>query len=559
MKRRISLTVSIVAIVNYLVASGNYLVAADITALWAAKARFGPDVKGALTIDGERAEIAGRSAVVARKGDTLTFDMPDAGAFRGRLHGDRIAGYWVQPPVDGMRFATPVTLKKLPGGRWRGVVAPLDDAMTYFIPINASGDAFLRNPERNAGRFIGIEHAVVEGSTIKFLGSDKALIAQSPFDGNAFSIPIRGATLDFHRANAAEEAVFHARGKNPPKYVYRKPPAEDDGWPVATLDEVGLSREEMSRFIQMIIDTPVAAHSVDLHAVLIARHAKLVLEEYFHGFDRDQLHDTRSASKSLTSLLIGAAKLRGVHIDASTSVYRTMDPAIDDPQKRAMTLENLLTMSSGLDCDDSDEKSPGNEDNMQSQTAQPDWYRYTLDLKMIRKPGEKAVYCTCQPNLAGGVLAKTSNRWLPDLIRDWIATPMQFGRYAIDLQPTGEAYGGGGARFLPRDFMKLGQVMLDNGRWRGKQIVSESWARKSSSPLYDLLGFHYGYLWWDTDYDYKGRKVRAFFAAGNGGQIVMGFPELDLLINFWGGNYSDRAGVTPQRVYVPQFILPAVK
>jgi len=107
--------------------------------------------------------------------------------------------------------------------------------------------------------------------------------------------------------------------------------------------------------------------------------------------------------------------------------------------------------------------------------------------------------------------------------------------------------------------MKLGQVMLDNGRWRGKQIVSESWARKSSSPLYDLLGFHYGYLWWDTDYDYKGRKVRAFFAAGNGGQIVMGFPELDLLINFWGGNYSDRAGVTPQRVYVPQFILPAVK
>src|SRR5439155_19971770 len=252
---------------------------------------------------------------------------------------------------------------------------------------------------------------------------------------------------------------------------------------------------DISRFIQMLIDAPVDVHSVDLHAVLIARHGKLVLEEYFHGFNRNQLHDTRSASKSLTSLLIGSAMLHGVKIDPSTAVYRVMDPAVDDPQKRAMTLENLLTMSSGLDWDDSDPKSPGNEDNMQQQTAQPDWIRYTLDLKMIRKPGEKAVYCSCQPNLAGGVLARISDRWLPDLIRDWIATPMQFGLYAIDLQPTGEAYGGGGARFLPRDFMKLGQVILDHGRWRGKQIVSQSWQRSphrrstiSSASTMDICG-----------------------------------------------------------------------
>ena len=136
---------------------------------------------------------------------------------------------------------------------------------------------------------------------------------------------------------------------------------------------------------------------------------------------------------------------------------------------------------------------------------------------------------------------------------------MQFGRYAIDLQPNGEAYMGGGARYLPRDFLKLGQVMLDGGKWKGKQIVSAAWAKKSTSSLYDLLTFHYGYLWWSTEYPYNGRNVRAFFAAGNGGQIVIGIPELDLLINFWGGNYSDRAGVTPQRVYVPQNILPAVR
>ncbi len=507
---------------------------------------------------GWRAEIAGYTASVAVKGDVLQFEIPGGGGFRGSLKNDRMVGYWIQPGGN-LRFATPVMLRKIDGTRWRGVVAPLDDVMTYFIPIQPNGDAFLRNPERNAGRFVGIQHAMIEGSTIKFLAADKTVIAQSPFDGDSFSIPIRGATLDFHRANAAEEAVFYARGRNPERYVYRKPPAEDDGWPVATVDEVGISRDAITKFVQMIIETPVEEHSVDLHAVLIARHGKLVLEEYFHGFGRDQLHDTRSASKSLTSMLIGAAMLHGVAIDASTSVYGVMDRGVDDPQKRAMTLENLLTMSSGLDCDDNDPKSPGQEDTMQSQTEQPDWYRFTLDLKMIRKPGEKAVYCSCQPNLAGGVLARISNRWQPDLIRDWIATPLQFGRYAVDLQPNGEAYMGGGARYLPRDFMKLGQVMLDGGKWKGRQIIPAAWAKKSTSPLYDLLTFHYGYLWWSTDYPYNGRNLRAFFAAGNGGQIVIAIPELDLLINFWGGNYSDRAGVTPQRVYVPQNILPAVK
>ncbi|MDQ6802379.1 MAG: beta-lactamase family protein [Acidobacteriota bacterium] len=535
---------------------------ADPAGLWAAKGRFGPDLRGNLTMErgsgGWRAEIAGYTASVAVKGDVLQFEIPGGGGFRGSLKNDRMVGYWIQPGGN-LRFATPVMLRKIDGTRWRGVVAPLDDVMTYFIPIQPNGDAFLRNPERNAGRFVGIQHAMIEGSTIKFLAADKTVIAQSPFDGDSFSIPIRGATLDFHRANAAEEAVFYARGRNPERYVYRKPPAEDDGWPVATVDEVGISRDAITKFVQMIIETPVEEHSVDLHAVLIARHGKLVLEEYFHGFGRDQLHDTRSASKSLTSMLIGAAMLHGVAIDASTSVYGVMDRGVDDPQKRAMTLENLLTMSSGLDCDDNDPKSPGQEDTMQSQTEQPDWYRFTLDLKMIRKPGEKAVYCSCQPNLAGGVLARISNRWQPDLIRDWIATPLQFGRYAVDLQPNGEAYMGGGARYLPRDFMKLGQVMLDGGKWKGRQIIPAAWAKKSTSPLYDLLTFHYGYLWWSTDYPYNGRNLRAFFAAGNGGQIVIAIPELDLLINFWGGNYSDRAGVTPQRVYVPQNILPAVK
>jgi CubicO group peptidase (beta-lactamase class C family) len=178
---------------------------------------------------------------------------------------------------------------------------------------------------------------------------------------------------------------------------------------------------------------------------------------------------------------------------------------------------------------------------------------------MIRDPSQKSVYCSCQPNLAGAVLARKSGRWIPDLFRDLVAEPLQIRRYGINLTPAGQAYMGGGARFRPRDFMKFGQLMIDGGRWNGKQIVSADWAKTSAATHTHIGDREYGYLWWIAQYPYKGRTVRAFFAGGNGGQVVIAIPELDLVIAFYGGNYSDAVSLIPQRELVPQFILPAVQ
>jgi len=554
----------------------------DLVGLWAAKRRFGPEVRGTLTIERDggvwRAEIAGRMAAARRDDAHLSFELPDReGAFRGELKGGRILGHWIQPRTvaDGSRYATPVTLDQRTPGRWRGTVAPLDDAMTFYLPIERRPDgsfgAFLRNPERNAGRWLNVERIAVEGRAVKLFGPrsrEKAeeVIAEGVYDPDSeiLSIPIpnRGGTFDFRRASASEEAGFYPRGKSPARYSYRPPPADDDGWPVGTLEEAGISREGMTRFVQMLIDMPMdSIHASDIHAVLISRHGKLVLEEYFHGFHRDEPHETRSAAKSLTAVLTGAALLKEMPIGLTTSVSEAMHgaaPADLDPRKRAVTVENLLTMSSGFACDDADPDSPGNEDTMQEQTAQPDWYRFTLDLKMVRAPGEKAVYCSANPNLLGGVLARATGRWLPDLFRELIAEPMAIRRYGMNLTPTGDAYMGGGVRLRPRDFMKVGQIILDGGRWRGRPIVSREFARKSTSPLYELRGIHYGYLWWVQEFPFKGGVVQAFFAGGNGGQVVMGIPKLDLLIAFFGGNYSDPVLFVPQRVFVPEHILPAV-
>jgi CubicO group peptidase (beta-lactamase class C family) len=230
-----------------------------------------------------------------------------------------------------------------------------------------------------------------------------------------------------------------------------------------------------------------------------------------------------------------------------------------EPRKRALTLEHLLTMSSGYYCDDDDEKAPGREDTISEQTEEPDYYKLALGLPMESDPGTHAVYCSIQPHLAGGVLSRAAGKSLPVLFDELVAKPMQMKRYHMNLTPTRDAYMGGGVRFLPRDLMKLAQMHMNGGTWNGRRIVSEEWARRATSPLQTIGKRGYGYFWWVDPRPYKGRTVQTWMAGGNGSQIAMAVPELDLVIGFWGGNYSDRSTFTPQDVYVADWILPAVE
>ena len=509
------------------------------------------------------------------EGSRLSFSLPDGkGDFRGQRSGSEIIGHWIQPRTrtSGARYATPVVLRTEAPGRWRGEVRPLEDRFTFYLPVRHESDgslaAYLRNPERNAGRFFPLIRLEPNASTVRLLGRRAEAQAESVIDEGRFdaeagtlSIDLNGAAYDFARDETATSGFF-PRARNGERYVYSPPVPRDDGWPVASVEEVGISREAIERFVQMLIDLPmdrVGSHQV--HSLLIARRGRLVVEEYFHGHHRDMPHDMRSASKSWTAVLIGAAMQAGIPVRPDTPVYRTMLgelPADLDPRKRAMTLEHLISMTAGYDCDDSGER-PGDEDVMQQQTAEPDWYRFTLALPMARAPGERIVYCSIEPNLAGGMLERIAGEPLPELFARLVARPLRMQNYHLFLQPTGQAYGGGGHHFIPRDFLKLAQLMMNGGRWEGRQITSRDWASRSTAPLRDLSPRQqYGWLWNGARYPWRGRTVQAFFAAGNGGQIFMAIPELDLAIGFTGGNYSDPALFTAQRVYVPEHILPAV-
>jgi CubicO group peptidase (beta-lactamase class C family) len=554
---------------------------ADLAGLWKAQRRFGADSPGSLIIlrarDQYLADVAGTVVEVNAEGRSLAFALPgDRGAFNGRLERDgAIRGHWISPPtpING-RFASPVILAAAGSGRWAGNVETFEDDFTFYLLLRprpgGAFDAVLRNPERDIGTQLGVHRLVTDGDVVRLIGrrgeSAERELARGRYDSQRQSFTLvvanRGGTYEFSREG--DDSFFYPRGRNPGRYVYRPPVERDDGWPVATLADEAIDRPAMERLVQRLIDAPMdSAEAPQIHALLIARHGRLVLEEYFHNHSRDGLHDTRSAAKSVTAVTVGAAIHAGAPLALSSPVYQVMNGgsfAADlDPRKRQMMLEHLLTMSSGYHCDDNDESAPGNEDAMQEQSAEPDWLRFTLRVPLITLPGENSVYCSASPNLALGMLARATGESPLHAFDRLVAAPMRIGQYAWPLDPAGNPYGGGGLRLRARDFMKFGQLMLNGGSWNGRRILDRSFAEAATSPQYHLVNITYGYLWWVEDLPYKDRTVRSYSARGSGGNLVTVVPELDLVVTTMAGNYFSNSQLTYTGPLVARSILPAVR
>ena len=552
--------------------------------LWEAKRRFGPDIRGTLTVlqtkAGWSAEIAGVQTSFRLRGDTVAFDLPNhGGALIAYLSKDgaTLAGHWVQPAtvVNGNEFASPVLLRRTASGRWTGTVTPFDDVMTMYLVVRKRPDgkfgAFLRNPERNLGRQLRVDRLEAVGQEVRLIGKfngngAERVLGSGLFNDDGFSLYLRGrgGTFDFTRVADSAYSDFYPRGRPTGSYSYARPPALGDGWETATPREVGLSEDTLSAFMRAMVNLPMdSLGAQQLHAVLVTRHGKLVLEEYFHGENRDRPHESRSAGKSITSTLVGAAIHANRGVSLALAAYAVMNggtfPDTIEARKRRITLENLLSMSSEIDCDDANNDSPGNESAMIDQMDEPDYYRFILRLKTIREPAEKAVYCSVQLHFAGGVLKNATRTSLPDLFASLVAAPLGIERYYLPLTPTRDMYGAGGVRLTARSFAKIAQMYLDSGVWKGKRILDADYVRKAGTPRYEMSGIHYGLAWWVIDYPFRGGTVEGFFASGNGGQTVMAIPKLDMVVTIFAGDYQAAAGLIPQQRYIPKYLLTAVE
>jgi len=549
----------------------------SLTGLWACEVELSARVRGPLRIEGRSgrytATIAGATVSVVPRGDSVQFVLPDGrGRFRGAWSSDHriVAGFWIDPAGEGLSqpYASPLTLEAEGKDAWRGTVVPLEDRFTLDLWIvrgaNDSLVGAFRNPEYNLRAGASRFRVVRDRDSLRFSASPDttrpqirfaAALIGAPPDRIRIDYPGLGRTLELTRPGGRLAASAHPRPAGEPPYVYRPPAALDDGWPTAPAAEAGMSQDSLARLVQRLIQAdPASARPALIHSLLIARRGKLVLEEYFYGFDRETPHDTRSAGKTYASVLVGAAMRSGAPIAPETGVYRLLDRlgpfAHPDPRKERITVANLMTHGTGLACDDNDDASPGNEQTMQSQKAQPDWWKYMLDLPMAYDPGTHYAYSSGGMNLVGAALWGATGRWVPELFDRLVARPLGFGRWYWNLSPTLEGYTGGGARVRPRDLLKLGQAYLDGGVWRGRRIVDSTWVARSVSPqagvpvdsvgfgASDALSLGDGYAWHLYRLRSGERTYRMFEANGNGGQLLMVVPELELVVAFTAGNYG---------------------
>jgi CubicO group peptidase (beta-lactamase class C family) len=550
--------------------------------LWGVEQTYGPTVRGDLTIDTRgsewHAQLAGFDAVVELHEQQLRFALAgDHGEFRGQFTADKkeIVGEWIQAPEVGLnqRYASPVRLVGVVRGVWRGVVAPLESRVTFFLMVERKADgsvaAYLRNPEHNwFGR--GPYTLSTAGNTVSLKRGQQQLDGR--FDAESDSLLLElvdGAPpLKLTRRRREESLGFVPRVAAS-AYQYRQPIDEKDGWQTASLDDVGLAPKPLAALVEKILSADPAENSLNIQSLLIARHGKLVLEEYFYGFTSERAHDMRSASKTFATMMVGIARDHGAKIaaDAPALSFFPQYASIAnlDDRKRKITLGDLMNMASAL-CDDNDPKT--GEDPMQEQSAQPDWYKFALDLPMKKDPGAKdAVYCSSNLNLVGGAVRHATGRWLPEFFDEFVAQPLQFRSFYINLMPLGEAYMGGGLYLRPRDQLKVGQVYLAGGVWNGERVLSRQWVEESlqqrtsfvSGGDFDPPVHGYGYGWHTRARKVGNKTYRDFFMGGNGGQNVIVLPDLDMVVVFSGGNYGEaRKFFRWESELLPQYIIPAV-
>ena len=316
-----------------------------------------------------------------------------------------------------------------------------------------------------------------------------------------------------------------------------------DQWTLVAPASVGMDAAPLAR----------ASASLDagsgISAMLVMRHGQPVFEQYWNGYDKDTLHDLRSATKSITSLLVGIAidqhALGGV--DDTIAQWLAADypdaPALAD----GLVLENLLTMRSGLACNDWNVDSPGQEEHMY---AHQDWVEFWLALPLKYAPGSVTAYCTGNPVVLGRILAKATHQEVPAFAQARLFGPLGITSAVWNTYDNGTRTDTGGHMHLrPRDMARIGQLALQRGQWNGTQLVSTAWMDASTSQHTEFDSGPtdgYGYLWWHGTLELATREVPFFFANGAGGQYIFVVPQLDLVAVFTGENYGkDAAAARP--------------
>lgn len=318
---------------------------------------------------------------------------------------------------------------------------------------------------------------------------------------------------------------------------YQPPKQANDGWPTADAGTLGWKTAILATVEDKIADGTYKK----ITSVVVADHGRLVYEHYFNGGSADLLNDVRSATKSLTAMLVGAAIQRGAIPDVTVPVYAFFpDIRLErpDPRREAITLEDLLTMSSIWECDDDNSFSTGNEERMYVSER---WLDFALNLPVrgyapwVSRPkdspyGRTFSYCTAGAFVAGAVVERATKQPLASFAHEVLEAPLGISQVKWNVSSEGIGMGGGGTRYRSRDLAKLGQLAADAGRWQGKTVLPAAWVSRMLTPHAQARDdADYGYLWWQFRFPIGGVETKVWAMGGNGGNYVFVLPERGLV------------------------------
>jgi CubicO group peptidase (beta-lactamase class C family) len=305
----------------------------------------------------------------------------------------------------------------------------------------------------------------------------------------------------------------------------------EDGWVVSTLSAEGMDTQMIERLTGEIDRGTFRG----IYAMLIVRNGALVHEAYFQGHDRDALEITYSITKSVTSSLIGIATDQGSLEGVDELVLPVFsEHEITDPLKQSLRLEHLLTLTAGLEWDETSYSYSDPRNTEYGMVRSDDWMRYVLQRPMSDAPGARFVYNTGAVHLLAGVIRRRTGLHADAFAEANLFGPMGIARYEWNTDPQGHPCTGGtlqGLRLTPRDVAKFGSLFLNQGRWNGTRVVSERWVEQSTQSHVSVRADRQlGYLWWRGEALVRGRRIPYFYAAGFGGQTIHLVPDLGLMI-----------------------------
>jgi len=360
----------------------------------------------------------------------------------------------------------------------------------------------------------------------------------------------------------------------PDVYDYQTPDYMDDGWETASLTSVGMD----SLLIEQLVNRIYDKQYMNVHSIVIVKDGKLVFEEYWPGndfgmnskdylgkyieFDRDTRHNTHSATKSITSIVVGIVSDKGFISSEDDCIFDYLPDhsSLSTGGREKIKIKHLLTMSGGLQWNEWDVSvSESNHDVILfNQSSDP--VSYLLSKPLVTEPGTAFYYNGGGVDLLGQIVKNAAGEDIKAFSKTNLFSRLGITNYYWQtLSPSGITCCHGDIYITPRDMAKLGYLYLNDGVWDGIRIISSEWIRESVenhiSPGVTWAD-GYGYLWWLRDFNANGKSYSSYRAEGWGGQMIIIIPDEKMVVVFTGANYVTG---TPCEEIICNYILPSLK